>query len=38
VRGDRGTNLVWWETSLYVTVASKAGAIYKLDVNVRGAF
>jgi hypothetical protein len=37
VGGDRGTNLAWWETSLYVTVAGKAGAIHKLDVNVRGA-
>jgi gluconolactonase len=37
VGDDRVTNLAWWEKSLYVTVAGKAGAIYKLDVNVRGA-
>jgi len=34
---DRVTNLSWWERSLYVSVAGKAGAIYRLDVNVRGA-
>jgi gluconolactonase len=37
VGGDRVTNLAWWEKSLYVTVAGKAGALYRLDVNVRGA-
>jgi sugar lactone lactonase YvrE len=37
VGGDRVTNLAWWEKSLYVSVAGKAGALYKLDVNVRGA-
>lgn len=37
VGGDRVTNLAWYEKSLYVTVAGKAGAIYRLDVNVRGA-
>jgi sugar lactone lactonase YvrE len=37
VGGDRVTNLAWWEKSLYVTVAGKVGAIYRLDVNVRGA-
>ncbi len=37
VGDDRVTNLCWWEKSLYVSVAGKAGAIYKLDVNVRGA-
>jgi sugar lactone lactonase YvrE len=35
--GDRVTNLAWHEKSLYVTVAGKAGAIYRLGVNVRGA-
>jgi sugar lactone lactonase YvrE len=34
--GDRVTNLAWWDRSLYVTVAG-AGAIYRLDVGVRGA-
>ena len=34
---DRVTNLGWWEKSLYVTVAGRAGAIYRLDVKVRGA-
>jgi hypothetical protein len=34
--GDRVTNLAWWEKSLYVTVAG-AGAIFRLDVGVRGA-
>jgi gluconolactonase len=34
--GDRVTNLAWWGKSLYVTVAG-AGAIYRLDVGVRGA-
>ena len=37
VGGDRVTNLAWREKSLYVTVAGKVGAIYRLDVNVRGA-
>jgi gluconolactonase len=37
VGGDRVTNLAWHEKSLYVTVAGKAGALYRLDVNVRGA-
>jgi gluconolactonase len=37
VGGDRVTNLAWHEKSLYVTVAGKVGAIYRLDVNVRGA-
>jgi gluconolactonase len=37
VGGDRVTNLAWHETSLYVTVAGRAGAIYRLDVHVRGA-
>jgi gluconolactonase len=37
VGGDRVTNLAWYGKSLYVTVAGKAGAIYRLDVNVRGA-
>jgi gluconolactonase len=37
VGGDRVTNLAWWDRSLYVTVAGKAGALYRLDVNVRGA-
>jgi sugar lactone lactonase YvrE len=37
VGDDRVTNLAWHEKSLYVTVAGKAGAIYRLDVNVRGA-
>jgi gluconolactonase len=37
VGGDRVTNLAWWEKSLYVTVAGKVGAIYRLDVDVRGA-
>jgi sugar lactone lactonase YvrE len=36
VGGDRVTNLAWHEKSLYVTVAGKVGAIYRLDVNVRG--
>jgi gluconolactonase len=36
VGGDRVTNLAWHEKSLYVTVAGKVGAIYKLDVDVRG--
>jgi gluconolactonase len=36
VGGDRVTNLTWHERSLYVTVAGKAGAIYRLDVNVPG--
>jgi gluconolactonase len=35
VGGDRVTNLAWHERSLYVTVAGKVGAIYRLDVNVR---
>jgi sugar lactone lactonase YvrE len=33
VGGDRVTNLAWYEKSLYVTVAGKAGAIYRLDVK-----
>jgi gluconolactonase len=37
VGGDRVTNLAWREKSLYVTVAGKVGAIFRLDVNVRGA-
>jgi sugar lactone lactonase YvrE len=37
VGGDRVTNLVWRDRSLYVTVAGKVGAIFRLDVNVRGA-
>jgi gluconolactonase len=37
VGGDRVTNLAWWKKSLYVTVAGKAGAIYRLDVGVQGA-
>jgi gluconolactonase len=37
VGGDRVTNLAFHEKSLYVTVAGKVGAIYRLDVNVRGA-
>jgi len=37
VGGDHVTNLAWREKSLYVTVAGKARAIYRLDVNVRGA-
>jgi len=37
VGGDRVTNLAWHEKSLYVTVAGKVGAIYRLDLNVRGA-
>jgi gluconolactonase len=37
VGGDRVTNLAWREKSLYVTVAGKAGAIYRLDLDVRGA-
>jgi sugar lactone lactonase YvrE len=37
VGGDRVTNLAWHEKSVYVTVAGKVGAIYRLDVNVRGA-
>jgi gluconolactonase len=37
VGNDRVTNLAWWDRSLYVTVAGKAGALYRLDVNVRGA-
>jgi gluconolactonase len=36
VGGDRVTNLAWRDRSLYVTVAGKVGAIYRLDVNVRG--
>ena len=36
VGGDRVTNLAWRGNSLYVTVAGKVGAIYRLDVNVRG--
>jgi gluconolactonase len=34
--GDRVTNLAWWGKSLFVTVAG-AGAIFQLDVGVRGA-
>jgi gluconolactonase len=37
VGGDRVTNLAWREKSLYVTVAGKVGAVFRLDVNVRGA-
>jgi sugar lactone lactonase YvrE len=37
VGGDRVTNLAWHEKSLYVTVAGKVGAIFRLDVNTRGA-
>jgi gluconolactonase len=33
--GDRVTNLAWWDKSLFVTVAG-TGAIYRLDVGVRG--
>jgi gluconolactonase len=36
VGGDRVTNLAWHEKCLYVTVAGKVGAIYRLDVNVHG--
>ncbi|HEV3144468.1 MAG TPA: SMP-30/gluconolactonase/LRE family protein [Gemmataceae bacterium] len=36
VGGDRVTNLAWHEKSLYVTVAGNVGAIFRLDVNVRG--
>jgi hypothetical protein len=32
--GDRVTNLAWWDKSLYV---AGAGAIFRLDVGVRGA-
>jgi len=34
--GDQVTNLTWWGKSLYVSVAGP-GAIYRLDVGVRGA-
>ena len=37
VGGDRVTNLAWHGRSLYVTVAGKVGAVFRLDVNVRGA-
>jgi gluconolactonase len=37
VGGDRVTNLAWHEKSLYATVAGRVGAIFRLDVNVRGA-
>ncbi len=34
--GDQVTNLCWWGTSLYVTVAGQH-SIHRLDVGVRGA-
>jgi sugar lactone lactonase YvrE len=37
VGDNRVTNLAFRDRSLYVTVAGKAGALYRLDVNVRGA-
>lgn len=36
MRGDRVTNLCWWEDSVYVTVAG-SHSIERLDVGVRGA-
>jgi gluconolactonase len=36
VGGDRVTNIAWHNQSLYVTVAGKVGAIFRLDVSVRG--
>jgi sugar lactone lactonase YvrE len=37
VGGDRVTNLAWHDQSLYVTVAGKVGAIFRLEVKVPGA-
>jgi gluconolactonase len=34
--GDQVTNLCWWETSLYVTVAGQR-SIHRMDVGIRGA-
>jgi sugar lactone lactonase YvrE len=36
MRGDRVTNMCWWEDSVYVTVAG-SNSIERLDVGVRGA-
>jgi gluconolactonase len=36
MRGDRVTNMCWWEDSVYVTVAG-SHSIERLDVGVRGA-